>query len=184
MSKTIFQPNRAAAGELYEDYLDVIAATANAHARKRGTPSPDDVEELTSKGSVIFMEAYNGYKPELGTFEGRLLSLLHRRLLDDARRYAKKTQRLRRDETADPDAEPAPETGGWDRDALESRVGDDGAEILRLLFDGDPVLDSAVRNAGRPGPAQVRSAIRSILTARGWPANRIVRAFQTIRSML
>ena len=170
---------RAAIEAVYQDVAPEIEAAARRHAAQYN----DDPDGSLSDAHLVFLEAYHTHDDSRSEFGQRLTYLLPLRLMERARRYAKRDSILHRVgvdlETAADAAPDAPSP--YSLEALTARVSPDARLVLALLFDGEPDLEEAIRSDQHPGPASVRRHLTTYIHERwGWELARVRAVFSEI----
>lgn len=175
--------DRAAVTAAYESVRATVEKTAKRFAKR----FQYDEEDILGDANVIFLsEAYPGYRPELGNFERRVLSVVWNRLYDRYRVWCRHD--LRAPIRSNRDASLSRQSGrraadGYDAEDYYDVLGRDARAVVRLLLSPVPGLDETLRAlpSGTAKRRQVKLVLQKYLTeTRGWDRQRVRRAFAEI----
>lgn len=184
MSATAVSP----ISDTYEDVEKLIWHTCHRFARRYG----GDVEEMVGETHIVYMKAYESWRPNSGTkFSGYLTVCIWRRLIGF------RNHRLRRKPIQAVSLD-APQPNGRTmamqvadhrrpttnviRDLIND-LSEDAAAVVQLVVDAP--CDVAAIAEGKGGtPRNWSSTVRHHLRRLGWTPNRITETFEEIAGAL
>ncbi len=186
--------SRAAVEEVYSDLCPLIRDIAWRFARRYGR----DFDETMARANLIFLKAYHSHRPELGRLETRLQFVIHKRLLDEARREAIAAKRMptvsglsRCDRDGRQmsllDAQPAHDPEYTDRQTelndVLTEISEDGEFVARLMLDPPDALLARYHALKHPTPASERDCLKRYLRECGWERTRIRAALREVKEV-
>lgn len=160
----------------YEDVQPLIDGLARTFKRRYG----GDQEDLVGELSIAFLEAYESFEPEVGTFDNHMYFRGYKHLLEQARISAKR-RRLKPRVLMDLEACQAPPE--FNLVDFMDELSKDAQRVIRLTLRTPVSLAEEIEVRGDK-PRIVRSIIRTHLLFVGWTRERIRETFAEIKTVL
>ncbi len=182
MSVVVPRASKAAMTDVYEDHAPLVRAIARRFAYRYRR----DFEETFADANRFYLEAYHTFNPEYGTIvEQRIQYAIWQRLYDQMREDARDAELLTRTDADVSRLAARVNPPVFDRDKLESELGDNARVVLALILDTPRDLLNAFRTDRKPGPESMRKWLKKHLKySLGWATSTIIETFDEIREVL
>jgi RNA polymerase sigma factor (sigma-70 family) len=125
---SVLRGARADAGWAYRELWDAYAGRVRGYLRRQGAEDPD---ELTNEAFLSAFRSLDRFEGDEADFRSWLFSIVHRRLIDERRR------RARRVRTVALESGPAPATDGGVLEAIDGDLS--SSEVGRLVHELPPL---------------------------------------------
>lgn len=168
-----------AATEIYDDVRDLIAKTVRQFVGRYG----GDVVEMTSRASLLFMEAWAKWDMRRTTFQRFLRYYIWHAFLEEYRMAYTRNNRVRRNYIA-VDGVAKKEASAFDVSEFAGQLSKDAATVAMLLFETPMEIKMSLIETGKDTPGQFRRAIKEYLQDLGWTAHAVARSFAEIKNAL
>lgn len=174
MSTTVLKDSPASI--TYEDVRPLLDVIVRQFKRKYGR----DEEESLSELNVAFVEAYDKYDPDRGSFQDCVYFMGYKRLLEKERLAARRNKKLHRT-----DCEMGTLHSPTDFNVVDfmDELSADAQRVVRLTLQTPRTLLEELEERGS-NPKTFRSVLRAHLIFLGWTRDRVCETFNEIQTVL
>lgn len=179
------KPNLSPLEQTYQDVEKLLSWVVTQFVKRYG----GDWDEYRSEANVVFLNVYEAFNPDLGSFANVLAisvkrRLIHRRNMNLRRRMDsldRQVPGMDKGTLGDLVADAPKST--FSLQGLADSVSQDAKLVITLLFDAPAEVESEAEGKGGT-PRNWRSSIRTYLRSKGWRNDRIAESFEEIKQAL